>query len=124
RTANATHTARTTNPAHAANTTSTTHSTQTASTTHPAHTPSSTNPAKVAAIAAARDWIRGPVAAIDVRVAVEIVVSIDGDVVVAAPSTPPPPPTAPERPHHHAHAERNRHARGIVPRRRIIDWRV
>jgi hypothetical protein len=66
---------------------STTHSASTA------HRANPTNTAKVAAIAAARDWIRGPVAAIDVRVPVEIVVFIDGDVVVAAaPSAPQPQP--------------------------------
>src|SRR5246127_5011157 len=97
----------------------------------PATPPPPPTPADVAAIAAAGDWIRWPVpakvvtiAATNIRVAIEIVVSVDSDVVVAAPSTAPTPTAAPERPHHHTHAERNRHTRGIVARRRIIDRRV
>jgi hypothetical protein len=61
------------------------------------------------------------VAAANVRVSVEIIVVIDVDGVVAAPAATPTPAAAPERPHRHSNAERNRHSRGIVSRRRIVN---
>lgn len=83
--------------------------------------------ANVAAIAAARYWIRGTVADIravaasNIRVAVEIVVAINGDVVVAAPTAPPAPAATPEGPHHHADAKGDRYACGVISRWRVVN---
>ena len=49
---------------------------------------------------------------------VGVVVDVD---VIAAPAAAPSPAPAPERAHRDAHAERNRHAGGIVAHRRIVN---
>ena len=106
-----------TNPTSAAN------SADATSTTNPTNAARSTNSADVPAIAATRDRVCGAVAPIDVRVAIEIVVHVDVDVVMP-PSATPAPTAAPERPHHDADAKRNRNSRGVVAGRRVVDRRV
>jgi hypothetical protein len=64
------------------------------------------------------------VAAVDIRVAVEIIVVVYGDVVVAAPAAAIAPTTAPCRSHGQPHTEGNRHACGVIARRRIVDRRI
>src|SRR5262249_49049898 len=84
--------------------------------------------AKVVAIAATGYRIRRTVATSDVVTVsatyVEIIVSVNGNVVVTAPATSPAPTSAPESAHHDANAEGKRHASAIVPPRRIVDRRV
>jgi hypothetical protein len=77
-----------------------------------------------AAIAASGWLIRGAVAAVYVAVAVEIVIVVDRNVVVAAPPAAVTPASAPRCSHGKADSERNRHSRGIVSWRRIVDWGV
>ena len=62
--------------------------------------------------------------AVDVRVAVEVVEIVYLDVVVTAPSGVIAPASAPHRAHGNSNAERNRHARRVVPRRWINDRRI
>lgn len=57
-----------------------------------------------------------PIAAIDVGVPIEIVVIVDGDVVISAPAASPAPSAAEGRAHHHSHTKRNRHSCGVVSR--------
>ena len=63
------------------------------------------------------------VAATNVRVAVEIIVPVNVDV-VAAPTAPPAPTPAPERPHGDANAKRDRQTSGIISGRRIVNRRI
>ena len=65
----------------------------------------------------------GAIACADVRVAIEIVVAIHVDVVAAPPAVPAITP-APERSHRHADTERDCHPCGVIPCRRIVDWRI
>jgi hypothetical protein len=67
--------------------------------------------------------IRNAVAATDIRVAVEIVIVVDGDV-IPAPAAAATPTATPERPHHNAHTEGDRHASGVIPRGRVVDGGV
>src|SRR5262245_24234076 len=46
------------------------------------------------------------------------------NVVVATPAAAPAPTTTPERSHGHANTEGDSHTSSVVPRRRVIDWRV
>src|SRR5262249_28664838 len=62
-----------------------------------------------------------PVATANARVAVEIVVSVDGDVVVTAPAATPSPAATPERPHHHTNTERDCHSGGVIPWRWVVN---
>ena len=84
--------------------------------------------AKVPAIAATGYWIGRAVSdvpaitATDI-VSVEIVIIVDGDIVATPPATPAP-TAAPECSHQYAKAEGNRHARRIVPPRRIVNGRI
>ena len=79
-------------------------------------------PPSLAAISAA--YIRA-VSALDVRVAVKIVVVIDGDVVVTAvPPAAVPPPSPPHCTHSYPDAEGNRHSGRVVARRWIGNGRV
>ena len=68
------------------------------------------------------------VAAIDViqpiAVVDEVVVMVDVNVVIAAPAAAVAPSATPHRSHCDAHAKRNGHARRVVSRRWIRDWRV
>src|SRR6201981_3563268 len=89
-------------------------------TTTPATPTTPADAAEVAAIPPARDRIRGPVATIDVRVAIEIVVDVDVDVVTSPPAAPSP-AAAPERTHHHAYSEGNRHSSGVVAPSGIVE---
>jgi hypothetical protein len=106
-----------------------TNSSYSAGSSDPAYTASATD---VAAIPTARYRIRGTcaavdvvaVAAIDIRIPVEVIVVVDIDVVVAAPSTIPSPTTAPERSHHDTNTKGDRHAGSVIPRWRIVDRRV
>ena|SRR5215472_14239274 len=68
-----------------------------------------------------RRQIRRAVSTANIRVAIEIVFAINRDVVVATPAATPTPASAPECAHHHADAKRDRQARGVVPRRRIVN---
>jgi hypothetical protein len=65
--------------------------------------------------------LRRPVAAANIRVAVEIVVVIDSDVVVTTPAAAPTPTSAPHRPHRNTNAKRDRHPRRIISRWRIVN---
>jgi len=76
--------------------------------------------ANIAAVTAASYRIRRAVADV---VTVEIVVVVDVDVVATPPATPAP-TAAPECSHQYAKAEGNRHARRIVPPRRIVNGRI
>ena len=60
------------------------------------------------------------VSTIDVRIAVEVIVVVDINV-VASPSASTTPPTAPESTHHHPDPERNGKPGGVIPGRRVID---
>jgi hypothetical protein len=110
---------------YAANTANSPGPTNPASTTNASST---TNPAGTTKVAASpsRYRIRGPIAevaaiaAADVRVAIEIVISVDVDV-VAAPAAPPAPTTAPERTHHHANAKGDRSSGGVVAPAGVIE---
>src|SRR4029077_4458315 len=95
--------------------------------------PSTTNRLSRGAVACTPSWlIRWPVptadvvavAATNVRVTVEIVVSVDCDIVVSAPAAAPAPTTAPKRAHHYADAERDCHTCCVVSRWRIVNRRV
>jgi hypothetical protein len=124
-----------TGPAGAAYTTdaaSPSYSTNTASSTNSTCSPDPANATRatdVSAIPTARDWIRGTVAAVDViavaaidiRIPVEVVVVVNVDVVVATPSTAPSPTTAPKRTHHDAYTKRDRHSGGVISRWWIVD---
>jgi hypothetical protein len=59
-----------------------------------------------------------------IRVTHEGVVSIYGHVIVAPSAPPAPASMTPCGAHCHSDTERNRHARGIVPWRRIVDRRI
>jgi hypothetical protein len=59
----------------------------------------------------------------DVRIAIEIVVVVDVNV-IATPATTPAPTAAPKRSHHHSDAEGDRHARGVVTPGRIVNRRI
>jgi len=67
--------------------------------------------------------VADPIPGVDVRVAVEVVVVVDGDVVVS-PTGVPPPATTPGRAHRNADPKRDRCAGGVVTRRRIVDGRI
>ena len=56
-----------------------------------------------------------------IRVGYEIVVVVDGDVVVAAPAAIPTATSSPSRSHCHADAERDCHPGSVIPRRGIRD---
>jgi hypothetical protein len=120
RATNTAHTARTSHTTRAAHATytaraaNTTYSTRAANTTNTANTSSTTSPS---------GQLRRSVAPADVRVAVEIVVVIDGDVVVT-PAASPSPSATPERPHHDADANRDRHPGCVVARRRVVNGRI
>src|SRR5262249_28662568 len=64
------------------------------------------------------------VAPLDVGVAIEVVIVVYGDVVVAAPPAAPTPATGPHSSHGHSNAEGNCHSRCVVTRRRVSDRRV
>jgi len=66
---------------------------------------------------------RGAIACADIRIAIEIVVAINVDVVAAPPAVPAITST-PERSHRHTDAKRDCHPCGVVPRWRIVDWRI
>jgi hypothetical protein len=66
---------------------------------------------------------RGAIACADIRVAIEIVIAINVDVVAAPPAVPAITP-APKRSHRHTNTERDCHACGVIPRRRIVDRRI
>ena len=74
-----------------------------------------------AAIPAANVVMIHAVAALNVGVSVEIIVVVDGDVVIATPPAAPSPPSGPHRAHRHADAERDGHARGVISRRRVVN---
>jgi len=62
---------------------------------------------------------------VDIRVADEIVVVVDIDVIVtAAPTTVPAPASAPCGTHCDADSKRYRHAGGVIARRRVVDGGV
>src|SRR6516162_454396 len=64
------------------------------------------------------------VAPLDVGVAIEIVIVVYGDVVVAAPPAAPTPAPGPHSSHGHSNAEGNCHSRSVVTRRRVSNRRV
>ena len=69
--------------------------------------------------------IAGPIRdVLAVGVSYEVVVVIDGDIVVAAPPAVVSPTAAPGRAHGNPDAEGNCHTRGVVPGWRISNWRV
>jgi len=61
------------------------------------------------------------VASLNVGVAVEVVIVVDGDVVVGAPTATITPTATPKRTHHHADAKRNGHSRCVVAWRWVGD---
>lgn len=62
---------------------------------------------------------------VPVGVVHEIVVVVNCYVIITSPTgVAAPSPAAPSRSNSHAHAERNRHARSVIARRRVIDWRI
>ena len=65
-----------------------------------------------------------PVAAADVRIPIEIIIVVDGDVIVAAPAAVIAPASVYCCTHHHSDAEGDRHSRGIITWWRIGDRRV
>ncbi len=64
------------------------------------------------------------IAAIYVRIAVEIVVVIDSDVIVPAPTRVPAPTSSPCCSHGDSDSEGNRHACRVIPWRRIVNGRI
>ena len=60
------------------------------------------------------------VSSVDIGVAVEIIIVVDGDVVVAAPAAAIPPTSSPCRSHGQSHTEGNRYAGSVVANRRIV----
>ncbi len=64
------------------------------------------------------------VAAVYVRIAVEIVIVVNGYVIVAAPARAPSPTASPSRSHGDSDSEGNGHARGVISGRRIINRRI
>src|SRR5277367_328689 len=70
------------------------------------------------------------VAAVDIAVAIEIVIVVDRYVVVAAPPAAVAPTSSPRRSHRKANSEGNRHPRRVIPHRWIgdrriwVDWRT
>jgi hypothetical protein len=112
------------NPAGTSDSTSATNSTGTTDSTGATNstgTTDSTGAAKVAAIPTASDWIGRAVSVSDIGVAVEVVVAVDGNVVISAPPAAPSPTPAPESAHRYAHAEGNRHSGGVVSPSGIIE---
>jgi len=64
------------------------------------------------------------IAALNIRVAVEIIVVVDGDVVVAAPAAVVAPPPGPHRAHGHPNTKRNSHTCRVIARRWVCDGGV
>jgi hypothetical protein len=126
-TARATHATWTACPA---NTTSTSDTANAASTTYPANATDSANttyPADAANTPCATPPTRQlgrSVAAANVGIAIEIIVVIDIDGVVAAPAAPIAPTATPHCAHRDTNAERYRHPRRIVSGRRVVNRRI
>lgn len=76
----------------------------------------------ISAAIAAPD-VGSAVATADVRVSVEIIIVVDGDVVVAAPAAVSP-SSAPRGAHGHSNSKRDRHTRRVVAGWRVSNWRV
>ena len=74
--------------------------------------------------AAASRLIRRPVTISNICVAIKIIIIVNIYIIVTAPTTAPAPPTAPRRSHGDSDSEGNRHARRVIPWRRIVDRRI
>jgi hypothetical protein len=110
-----------------ANTTSTSDTANAASTTYPANATDSANSTCTAHTSCTTPPTRQlgrPVAAANVGIAIEIIVVIDIDGVVAAPAAPIAPTATPHCAHRDTNAERYRHPRRIVSGRRVVNRRI